>query len=124
MPIDITGGFLSGRLEPSGGAFALRDSVIAGRFGIDAIFTTLAEYRNGGGNALCQGDTFYEYLKAIMCGLRDITTRPPGPTSPCDAVSIGIGFDAYPARLGGVIDFTPITDGCPSGLSPAEDSCP
>ena len=62
-------------------------------------------------------------MQDAICRRADITVDITGPTTPCDALSFGMGFDAKPARFGNVF----VTEGdqsvCPPKTDPANVVC-
>jgi hypothetical protein len=101
--------------------FVLTEGTIAGLWSEEEIFATL-----GSSPLICSNAQLYDFAKNAFCGALDIITRNAPPTEPCNALSLGLGFETYPARLGridvdkgGPPDMTP----CAPGLDPANDSC-
>ncbi len=120
--IDLTAGFLTGRLRQDAGAWYLDDGVLAGRWAARDAF--LAVSGLGSGGTLCTDDSLYQTLKQAVCDAQDITSQISGPTAPCDAVSFGMGFNAEPAQLGFVYVPAPSNDPvCPPNTDPANDTC-
>jgi hypothetical protein len=106
-----------------GGSTSLRQGVVAGRWRDRQMFEALGEFRKGNGTPLCTDETFYQYFKALICTLRDVTSAIPTPTTPCDSMSAGIGFEAYPVVLGPVKGPDPMSPDCPDNTNPKFDEC-
>lgn len=122
--INLTAGFLTGRLEQSGGAWSLREGVLAGRWALTEVFATMSSLGSDG-TALCTDDTSYQLIRDAVCAKRDITAQISGPTAPCDAVSFGMAFEAEPAQLGVIYFPEPGSGGgCPPETDPQNDACP
>ncbi|MBI4705998.1 MAG: serine/threonine protein kinase [Deltaproteobacteria bacterium] len=51
------------------------------------------------------------------------TAAPVGPTTPCDALSFGMAFEAAPAKLGRIVEVAAGPAGCPPEVNPASDNC-
>lgn len=122
----ISGGVLTGKLQAFGSTFRIREGVIAGRWAEHDAFLSLSSYRDGFGKPICTDSLIgYGNLKGAVCKGRDILKDASGAKSlPCDALSMGLGFDADPALLGAVKAPVAPTPGCdPPDTDPANDSC-
>lgn len=131
ITVRILGGVLSGTFEFTDQGTRLTKGTLAGRWSEKAAFESLSSFRGPpvqpGAPALklCVGDPFYNAIKAAVCSARDILTDPLLPASAkCDAISLGIGFETYPARLGPVRPIVAPSEGCTPEKDPAIDSCP
>jgi uncharacterized membrane protein YgcG len=76
------------------------------------------------------GSTSYQLFKDSLCGVTDTYSgTKPGATTPCNSLSMGIGFNAKPGRLGDVFEVAPIVPKCidSNGVvlatDPINDSC-
>lgn len=125
ITITISGGVLTGRLQAFGGAYRIREGVLAGRWFEHDLFLSLSSYRDSNGKPLCTDSLLgYGNIKNAACKGRDILKDATGAKSlPCDSLSIGIGFEADPAVLGAVTAPPVPTPGCPTATDPANDSC-
>lgn len=121
--MDITAGLITAQIVPVGGSFGLRKGIIAGRWRNSDVFTMLSALRDGSGSPICQGQLLYNTLKGKICGNTDIRSELGSPTDPCDAVSMGIGFEADPAQLGTVEEPPTPLPGCPDATDPIHDAC-
>jgi hypothetical protein len=122
-PIKLVAGAVSGRLEQVGGAWAMREGLITGRWRLTDVFAAIGTFTSGG-DALCTDNAVYPLLKNGICQFPDIASELGGPTTPCDSLSLGMAFDSEPAELGIVIEAGPATVmPCPPETDPANDSC-
>jgi hypothetical protein len=126
IKIKTSGATLMGRIEKQDGpvaGYALRQGIIAGRWTEQEIFRALSSYRRSDGSAVCTNKPYYAAGKRTFCRALDIN-EVEGPTSrPCDALSIGVGFEAFPALLGDSYLAVPETPGCPAAQDPLYDTC-
>ena len=99
VPVHLTAGFVTGRLEKKGAAWAIRDGVVAARWKVSDLFTTLSVVTLAG-QSLCRDSGYYAVVKKTICALPDITSELASPTADCDAVSVGMLYQAEPAKLG------------------------
>lgn len=78
----------------SGSGVALESGHIAGRMSLSSV---LAQGMRSG---VCRDSGVYDALKPVVCAARDLPLDPSkdGRDTPCDALSIGIGFDGVSAR--------------------------
>ena len=120
----LTAGGLIGRLVHDGQAWGLRDGILAGRVSESDLFYAVSSYRDDNGAPLCTDSPLYGVARDIVCNGRDILSGLGGPSTPCDAVSMAIGFEADPALLGPVEVPIPPTTSCAAGTDPIDDACP
>ena len=123
VPVHFIAGFLTGRLVDVGGKWGLREGVVAARWKLTDIFRSLSAVKVAG-NRLCTGDPYYIGAKKILCELPDITGALASPTAECDAVSVGMLYDADPATIGDVTAPFEETSPCDPGKDPTNDTCP
>jgi hypothetical protein len=126
ITVQLSAGVLTGKLTAVNGLWSLKGGVLAARWPIKQIFASLSSYRDNDGNPICTDQSVvYGDAKSVICSDLDILVDGTQPKSaPCDALSIGLGFEADPALLGGVSDAGALTDGCSAATDPANDSCP
>lgn len=132
ISVKLLGGVLSGTFEFIEEGARLTKGTLAGRWSEKGAFESLSSFRGPPvlpGDPplkLCIGDPFYNAIKAAVCSARDILTDPLLPASaPCDAVSVGIGFETFPAQLGEILPVVAPSEGCmPVEKDPAADKCP
>ncbi|MBI4951254.1 MAG: hypothetical protein HY908_04420 [Myxococcales bacterium] len=119
----LTGGGVLARIVPSGTSFALREGIVAARIAESDLFAAVSSYRDDNGLPLCTDGLFYATAKSIVCNGRDILSGLGGPSMPCDALSLAVGFESDPAELGPVLPTAPPATLCPPGTDPATDTC-
>ena len=116
--IVLNGALVSGRLVPEKGSFRIDDGQGTGRIKLTNLFDLLHNITFNG-LYLCPGNMTYEFGKNIICSYADIATDQTldNTGAPCDAISLSVGFTAYPAQFGSIND-----GGVP--LSPCVDAAP
>jgi hypothetical protein len=128
--IELSEGVLTGTLVKQdtalGVQWSLEDGILAARWALSDIFNDFASYRDDNGDPICTGTIGYNLAKSAICNDADILVNASEPEStPCDALSFGLGFTADPANVGPVEDAGASPDGgCAPGTSPAGDMCP
>jgi len=123
LTLGLTAAFVVGRVVPSGSSFELREGLLAARWKLAEVFRTLSEFRDANGDPLCQGDFLYTTLRDKICSYADIYSALATPTDECDSISLGIGFEAFPAKLGAVVPVPPPSAGCAVDEDPISDTC-
>ncbi len=128
---------IAGRLVPPGDAgsiWQLRDLMAGFRVGLTDSLKTFAHTPTDPGRGLsppdsgpiavfCDNPTTYGTDKQALCGIADVTADPSAPpTVTCDAVSVGVLFQAAQAQLGGVAGPAPDLPPCAPGINP-NDTC-
>ncbi len=121
----LSAGFLTGTLDYHDGAITIHDGIVSARWAQADIFAALGSYRNATGTTFCTDNLFYPEAKAAVCSGQDILVNGADPASlPCDALSMGVGFTAFPiAQLSVVGAPTVPSAGCPAATDPTNDSC-
>lgn len=110
IPALSTGGYdLEGQVVARvsvGGILALLGSVK------DPADPTMTQY-------LCGDDLTYLAFKKVVCGEADIMSDPAKDNTgaSCDALSIAIGFTAFPANFGPEVGGKPVFAGCDGGVA-------
>ncbi|MBS2017604.1 MAG: hypothetical protein JST00_32295 [Deltaproteobacteria bacterium] len=113
IPVEISNAQITGRLRRTGATAELTTGELGGRVATRALFSLAASA------GACGGTDTYRAIKATICDARDLPSDPSldGRDSPCDSLSIGMAFDAIPARVtaeaGAVVDPTPCADAAP-----------
>jgi hypothetical protein len=99
--MNVTAGFMTARIEQdeTSGGWALRDGLLVGRWKIVEFFRMLTDL-DYNDEPVCPGTIAFELVKAEVCKFPDVASTLGGPTTPCDALSLGMSFDADPALLG------------------------
>lgn len=87
--------------------YRIEQGLIAGRVATSETLKTLGSFRQGG-VPLCATAAF-DAIRERICSNADLALSPDGGSgaaggSPCDALSMGVGFVAVPAVRGGVFD--------------------
>jgi len=118
----LSAGFLTAVLTKIDGSWHLREGTLAARWRMSDIFAFIGTI-DVDDEPLCTNHLFYGLFKNAVCSSPDITAALAGPTTPCDAVSMGLGFTADPARLGVVYQSTDDLPSCDEAFDPALDSC-
>jgi hypothetical protein len=124
MALSFERALLSGRLEPDArGSFALRAATLAAVVPVDELFAIYGSVRRIDGAPLCSDDPDHDAARTALCRAPDLRLAPGGPASPCDGISLAIGFDAEPARLGAVMASEAPTESCAPGVDPSAERC-
>ncbi len=123
LKLAFVAGFLKARLVEAPTGWALREGVLSARLPTSAIFDSLDDFRDGNGDPLCTDNAIFGIARDTVCESADIFSGTGTPTSPCDSISLGVGFDADPAMLGQVVDLSGQTPGCPEGTEPSRCDC-
>jgi hypothetical protein len=105
ITIKLTAGVLTGTLQQGGPNWFIDDGILAARWFEDDIFAALSSYRNNSGSPVCTDSIIgYPQAKGLVCQHLDILKDSSGPKSlPCDSLSIGIGFKAFPTTSKGYL---------------------
>jgi hypothetical protein len=125
VTLDLTGGVIAARVAAVGpGAWRLADGQVAGRWNVSSVLASL-QALTFAGQTICPGSMLYAQLKQHICAAADIATSPGSDNrgAPCDALSIGFGFTADPARLGAVVTPPSRTPLCGDGGALPPDGC-
>ena len=82
--------------------------VIAGRWSVLALLDTAMSV------GVCMGDTEFTILVNQLDAIADVRSRPGtgGATVECDAISVGVTFEGFPVRIGGITEAQPLPNGC------------
>lgn len=125
ITITVTGGVLTGTLTGPPGHREITDGILAARWKEHDIFAALSSYRDPNQKPICTDIGFtYTTAKQAICDGLDILADATGAKSlPCDSLSLGLGFKAQEALIGGVSPPPTPTPGCPPSTDPANDHC-
>jgi hypothetical protein len=119
LPVTIRAGILLARIERDGSRFALRQGTLGGRVEAGAFLTSLGHVQDpfsSPGTYFCGNSGPYGQLKGLVCDSVDITTSPTATRdTACDALSIALGWEAAPAKLGHVTERPASADPCAAG---------
>lgn len=123
--IRMTAGFLTGRVTRDGGTgrWRIDDGLLVGRWQVVEVMKAVVAMLSDG-EVVCTDHLLYEPIEEAVCNHLDIASQLGGPTTPCDAISVAIGFEAEQALLGSVYVTSGVPGGCPPATDPANDSCP
>lgn len=122
LSLELKAGFLTGRIVESDSGYKLVDGVFTGRWPTSAVLRQLAASIDVP-PPVCTDNSVYQLLKDGVCESRDIASTLGGPTTPCDALSLAIAFEAHPAKFGAVVPIESLESGCPDELAPELDDC-
>ncbi len=105
VSMDLTGAVVVAKLEPYAGSFRA-SGLVAGRWESKKLLTSMQVLHDpfDFDAALCGSDQIYQLLKVKICSLQDIATnvQDDGKGAPCNALSVGFGFQSVPATYGSV----------------------
>ena len=125
LTLELTGSILTALLVPEGQTFRLDHGDLAGRWATSKLLGSLSALHDpvNPGQFVCPGTQAYANTKALICRAADISSDPKKTdvSQPCDALSIGIGFIASPAKFGPVRQRPPLGANCPDA---GPDECP
>lgn len=108
-PLKLQRAVVVAKLVEKSGSYAIEDGTIAGR----ARTTDLVQAFEDLG--LCEGHSLYGLMKGQVALNADLLSNGTNVESaPCDALSVGIGFDARPASFGAEAPAVALP-GCPTG---------
>lgn len=123
-PFTLHGGVLTAVLVPQAKSFALKQGRLTGRWSARDLLTTLQIEKDPFSTTsyLCGNDVTYQDIKTQICKATDISSNVlPDPQAPCDALSLGLGFEAEPALMTGTSPDTPVAFPCGATYT---DQCP
>lgn len=133
IEVYLSGAFLMAEIgaEPDAGdASVLRQGTLVGRWTLQNLFRSIGSYRSETGEPYCTDDLFYSAAKQQLCARADILSKPGSPTATCDALSLGMAFNTWPAKIGGLHDggagdaaTDVVIQNCPPETDPTFDSC-
>lgn len=121
--IRVTAGGIMGTLSNDAGVWKLDDGVLAGVVTLDDMFRALSSYRETAGQLICTDMVGYDVFKFAVCSTPDMRADLGPITHPCDAVSLGFGFEAEQAQLGTVEVPLDAGPGCAPDADPGNDHC-
>ncbi len=120
--LKLTAGFVTGKIVKDGTSFRLTNGVLAGRWKAVDLFSSLTHVLENG-KSICTDSAVYQAVKLGVCQARDIAATLGGPTTPCDALSLALSFETFPAKLGIVLTSALSVSTCPQATDPNLDSC-
>jgi hypothetical protein len=119
----LTGGQIVATLTKGPNGYALKDGILAARWALPDVFFAISSFRDNNGKAICTNGVDYAFAKQSFCNAADILSTIGTITTPCDALSLGLGFTADPANIGSVKPPPKPIPGCPPKDDPATDHC-
>jgi hypothetical protein len=123
VEVHLTAAFITGRPAlDDAGRWRIDDGLFAGRWKINDVLPAIAAML-ADPKTVCTDDVLYKTVKDGVCAYPDIASKLGGISTPCDALSTGIAFEAEQALLGEVHVGNPKPPGCPPETDPANDSC-
>jgi hypothetical protein len=121
--------FFTARIENQAGVWWLRDGQIAARWRTRDLFEQLKYFPDpfhdpatAATSSLCTKTGAYKLVRQAVCESADVYSGGITPVVECDAISVGIAFNAVQARLGGTVELPALQSDC-GELDPARDSC-
>ena len=118
----LTDVYLTARVNQTPSGWELRDGNISGVWTLDDIFEQLG-YFTFQGIPMCMGNPIYAGVKQMVCKYADIYRSRGTPTTPCDSLSVAIGFESLPASISGVVVPSAGSKACDAAHDPVNDSC-
>lgn len=101
--IELQSGLIVATLERTGTTLTRMVGRLAGRWEASRMLTSLQAVQDplAPGQRLCGSNPTYQAIKPRICEFVDITADPTDDgTGVCNALSMGLGFDAVPAKFG------------------------
>ncbi len=124
VTIQLDNGLIRADLQMSGNALVKMTGVLGGRWDPAKFLPSLQDVPDPvqSGSYLCGPDFTYQLLKTIICDNVDVNDSPANDgTGVCNAVSMGLAFEAVPAKLGDAGSVITPTQPCGAGW---KDQCP
>ena len=122
--VDLVGSVVTGKFVPDGAGYRVDEGQISGRWATAKLLTSLQQLHDpfDAKQFLCGTDPTYQNVKGLICKAADVTTdiKQDGTNTPCDGLSIAIGFTSSTAKLGVVRDRVSTTPACGATYS---DDC-
>jgi hypothetical protein len=127
LKVQLRGGVFTAKISKQGESYVLRDGRIAGAWALEDFFNSLGELRVsalGQTSSICTDLPYYQEVKQEICFLADSLSENVGASTPCDAVSFGLGFTAEQALFHPYLATPPSgSNTCDPMFDPANDSC-
>jgi len=120
LSMTISEGSGMAQIEKGEFGYRLRDGVVAGRLELQNLFKMVADFRDHNGAPFCANpmeNPLWGATREAFCRSPDIQVGSAQVNKKCDAISVGLGFEAEPAMIG------PIEEGLTgqSSCKPGED---
>lgn len=102
LALEISKVQLSAKLDGSGATLAGSDGVVSGVVDTEKLILELKKVAGSFDPSLCNGATFESIAQQIRAASDILLDGSQNPSQTCNAISIGIGFEASAARIGAV----------------------
>jgi hypothetical protein len=117
LAFDLSNAVLTGQIirATAQNRYFIARGTIAARVTASSFLRGITALRPGSGNSLCPESPsgYFAIIKNAVCPSRDVQSDPQAsPETPCDALSFGITFEAYEARIAEVRGRPPIVSPC------------
>ena len=123
LALNLKGSVVTAKLAASNGSYALTDGIVAGRWATRTLLTSMQYLRDplATSRSLCGTDPTYLAIKDQICKSTDLASDVAGDNTnaPCAAISVAVGFDAEPAKIGALT--TGKSQGAPCGPTYTDD---
>ena len=117
VTLELTGSVVTALLVRDGNTFRLEQGDLAGRWATSKLLRAVSALHDpvNPGEYVCPGSQTYQNTKALICRAADIfaDSKQTDVTQSCDALSVGIGFTAAPAKFGPVQQKQATISTCP-----------
>ena len=123
ITFDLSSLVVAAPLVQTGGSWSIQGAQVGARWVTSDALYDMHTIQDLSGQSLCGSDSTYMTLVSHICDGADIAASPNlfDAGAPCSALSVGLGFDAVPASMGGKYDPPVVGIDCPDGWAP---SCP
>jgi len=121
--VKLTAGFVTAEVVKGANGYGLTKGVLTGRWKATDMFAAVSHVV-ASAQSVCTDSPIYQAVKLAVCNSRDIAGTLGGPTTPCDALSLALSFEASPAKMGLVFPSKALVSNCPKATDPAVDNCP
>jgi hypothetical protein len=117
--------FFTAKIANEQGIWVLKGGHIASKWKTQDLFSQIKYFPapSGPGKNMCMNAFGYNVVHDYMCRSTDIYSGGLAPSPTCDAVSVGIGFEAVQAKFGPTIEFSAQESDCPAAFDPIKDNC-
>lgn len=105
LSMTISEGSGMAQIEKGPYGYRLTDGIVAGRLELQNLFKMVADFRDHNGAPFCANlseNPLWGATRSAFCRSPDIQVGSAQPNKKCDAISVGLGFEAEPAVIGPV----------------------
>lgn len=120
--VELNGAFVTANVVERGGAWVLEEGLLASRWKLTTVLAQISRIELMG-MPVCTNHPAYSSIKSQICSYADIYSGVGTPTTPCDAISMGMGFETAPAGFGEIIKDEPQGSPCDPSVDPGLDEC-